>query len=86
MVYNIKPSMFNPHICWICTRKFVNNLYFKDHNDIVSKIESIIENPNKFKEIDLLSRKFAERHQNHIKIANQFLDIWKNWLIKIFYF
>ena len=47
-----------------------------DVNDIVEKIEKILEKKNQFGELGKRSREFIEKHHNHIKIAQKYVDIW----------
>jgi len=46
-------------------------------NDIVSKIESLIENRHNLLEMGYHSRIYAENVHSHIKIANKYIKVWE---------
>lgn len=46
--------------------------------DIVKKLEVLILNKNKIKEISLESRRYVEEQHNHIMIAEKFVKKWEN--------
>lgn len=49
-----------------------------DTNDIVSKLEWLIENPSMILEISKNARAFIESEHNYIRISEQYLKIWSN--------
>ncbi|OZV69019.1 glycosyltransferase [Winogradskyella aurantia] len=49
-----------------------------DVDDIIQKLEWLIENPQKLKEISNNARKFIESHHNYIDSAKQYVDLWQN--------
>jgi hypothetical protein len=44
--------------------------------DIVTKLEFIIEKRKKFEELGFKGRAFVEKVHNYIKIAQNYIDIW----------
>jgi glycosyltransferase involved in cell wall biosynthesis len=49
-----------------------------DVDDIIQKLEWLIENPQKLKDISNNARKFIESHHNYIESAKQYVDLWQN--------
>ncbi|MCB0461781.1 MAG: glycosyltransferase [Flavobacteriaceae bacterium] len=49
-----------------------------DTNDIVSKLEWLIENPSMILEISKNARAFIDSEHNYIRISEQYLKIWSN--------
>ncbi|TDB60653.1 glycosyltransferase [Photorhabdus khanii] len=47
-----------------------------DKNSIIQKIEYLLENKNKIKQLGEDSREYLENNHNYIKIAKQYLDTW----------
>lgn len=47
-------------------------------HDICEKLETLINNKDNFESISENSRLFVEKHHDHIKVAEQYLQFWKN--------
>jgi glycosyltransferase involved in cell wall biosynthesis len=47
-------------------------------NDIVAKIEDLLERKSQFSSLGRQSRNFVERYHNHIDVAKKYLDVWNS--------
>lgn len=50
----------------------------RDVNQICEAIEYVIVNKHRIEEMGYASRKFVEKYHNHIDVAHQYIDCWKN--------
>ena len=50
----------------------------RDVNQIVQSIEYVLENRAEIQEMGYKSRLFVETHHDHVKVAQAYLDLWKN--------
>ncbi|AEF86343.1 putative glycosyltransferase [Treponema primitia ZAS-2] len=50
-----------------------------DVDDIVRKVEWILDNKNNIEKIGYEGRAFVEENHNYIKIAEQYIDVWNNF-------
>ena len=46
--------------------------------DIYNKFVSLVENIDSIEEIGKNSRKFVEKHHNHIDVAMKYIDFWRS--------
>lgn len=51
-----------------------------DPQQIAHELEQLIEHPERMQEISKNARAFVEKHHDHLKVAQRYLDIWSTYL------